>query len=55
MDKETERDLAFLRCLKNVGVDNWEGYDYACDEFRSFLKKNPELQDEDDCLEEGED
>lgn len=29
------RDLlkceAWLSCLEGVGVDNWEGYDYACE------------------------
>lgn len=22
-----------LRCLENAGVDNWEGYDFAMEEF----------------------
>lgn len=30
-------DQRFLECLRNAGVDNWEGYDYAM-----------ELLDEDD-------
>lgn len=24
-------DREFLRALKAAGVDNWEGYDYACE------------------------
>lgn len=28
-------DRAWLRCLKNAGVDNWQGYDYACEFFRN--------------------
>ena len=23
------RDSEFLSCLRNAGVDNWEGYEYA--------------------------
>lgn len=25
----------FLECLENAGVDNWEGYEHAQDEFRN--------------------
>lgn len=36
-------DSAFLKCLDANGVDNWEGYDIAVDEFRahpeSFLTR----------------
>ncbi len=28
-------DSMFLNCLRNAGVDNWEGYEYACEEFNS--------------------
>lgn len=24
----------FLGCLEDAGVDNWDGYDQACDEFQ---------------------
>ena len=27
--KEVERDLTWLRCLEDAGVDNWQGCDYA--------------------------
>lgn len=27
-------DVAFLRALEAAGVDNWEGYDYACEIFQ---------------------
>lgn len=27
--KEIEKDLTWLQCLENAGVDNWEGYYYA--------------------------
>lgn len=33
--KEYEKllnDQAFLRALKAAGVDNWEGFQYACEE-----------------------
>jgi hypothetical protein len=23
------KDQSFLNCLKNAGVDNWDGYEYA--------------------------
>lgn len=26
-------DSIFLNCLRNAGVDNWDGYDYAIDEY----------------------
>lgn len=26
-------DSLFLACLRNHGVDNWDGYDYAVDEY----------------------
>ena len=33
-DKERlEEDSNFLSCLQACGVDNWEGYDDACDMF----------------------
>lgn len=28
------RDYCFLECLQAAGVDNWSGYDDACDLFR---------------------
>lgn len=28
-------DSLFLNCLRNAGVDNWDGYDLACEEFNS--------------------
>ncbi len=29
--KLLEEDVEFLTCLKQAGVDNWQGYDYAFD------------------------
>lgn len=26
-------DSKFLNCLRNAGVDNWDGYDFAIDEY----------------------
>ena len=26
-------DSFFLNCLRNAGVNNWEGWDYACEEY----------------------
>lgn len=25
----------WLNCLENAGVDNWSGYDYACEEYHN--------------------
>lgn len=33
------KDSDFLNCLRNAGVDNWNGYDYACEEYNNM---NPE-------------
>ena len=33
------KDSDFLNCLRNAGVDNWGGYDYACEEYNNM---NPE-------------
>ncbi len=30
-----ENELMFLNCLRNAGVDNWEGYDYAIEMYHS--------------------
>lgn len=27
-------DSFFLECLEGAGVDNWEGYDYALEEYQ---------------------
>ena len=31
-----EQDSLFLQCLRNGGVDNWDGWDYAVDEFNQW-------------------
>lgn len=31
--KELKQDQNFLRCLEHQGVDNWDGYDMARDEY----------------------
>jgi hypothetical protein len=31
--EELLEDARFLQCLQNAGVDNWDGYDYAREEF----------------------
>jgi len=28
-------DAFMLECLSSAGVDNWEGYEYACDMYHS--------------------
>lgn len=36
-------DSVFLNCLRNAGVDNWEGYDFAVEEYQ---QTNPEEGDD---------
>lgn len=31
-------DSAFLGCLLNEGVDNWQGYEEACNEFSEMTE-----------------
>lgn len=33
--EELQKDVFFLNCLRNAGVDNWDGYDFAIEEFNS--------------------
>ena len=30
-------DSLFLNCLRHAGVDNWDGYDYAQDEYSTLM------------------
>lgn len=30
-----DEDLAFLNCLRNAGVDNWDGYEFAIEEWQA--------------------
>jgi len=32
-----EKDSVFLTCLRNAGVYNWEGYDFAIEEYNSIM------------------
>jgi len=32
-----EADVSFLNCLRNAGVDNWEGYDFAIEAFNEEM------------------
>lgn len=40
-----KEDARFLEALRAVGVDNWEGYEYACDLIEEWNKKAEETQD----------
>jgi len=31
--KELVEDVRFLRCLEHAGVDNWDGYEFAQEEY----------------------
>jgi hypothetical protein len=33
-------DAEFLQCLREAGVDNWSGYDYANELYRDIQKDN---------------
>ena len=38
---ESLKDRDFkLECLENAGVDNWEGYDFAMEEYREGALTN---------------
>jgi len=28
--------LLWIECLENAGIDNWEGYDYACELYHGY-------------------
>lgn len=32
------KDVRFLRALEGAGVDNWSGYDYACELFHEDVE-----------------
>lgn len=32
-----EDDWIFLNCLRNAGVDNWSGYEYAQEEYAEIM------------------
>jgi hypothetical protein len=34
--EEMLEDQVFLNCLRNQGVDNWQGYEFAQEEFQEF-------------------
>lgn len=34
--REMIDDLRMYNCLLNAGVDNWDGYEYAQDEYREL-------------------
>lgn len=31
---EMQKDIAFLECLRDAGVDNWDGYDFAVEAYQ---------------------
>lgn len=41
---EARKEIRFLELLRMHGVDNWEGYEYACDD----LNEEYEEEDSDD-------
>lgn len=43
--KLRERNL-WLTALENAGVDNWDGYDYACDLLREYEREDREDQED---------
>jgi hypothetical protein len=45
--REVEQRLAKLQCLENGGVDNWDGYDFAMEQFNELFGDEEE-EDEDD-------
>jgi len=45
LDKETQRRLALLDALEAGGVDNWEGYDFATEEYRKTIGREETAED----------
>lgn len=41
--EDMKRKLYWLECLRSCGVDNWEGFEFAIDE---YTKKYPDEEDE---------
>jgi len=39
LERLEQRDY-LLQCLESYGVDNWEGFDDAMNNFRSWMKEN---------------
>ena len=37
--RRLNEDRIFLECLEAAGVDNWQGYDVACDEYNKILER----------------
>ena len=33
---QLQKDSDLLNCLRNAGVDNWDGWDYAIDEYNKI-------------------
>lgn len=39
MDDDDTRKLIFLTALESAGVDNWEGYSFACEIYKGLLEE----------------
>ncbi len=35
-------ESALLNCLRNAGVDNWDGWEYALEEYQEYLQSGDE-------------
>lgn len=40
--EELEKDCLLLNALRSVGVDNWDGYDIALEQYNEWRKENNE-------------
>lgn len=38
--EEMQDEILFLECLRSAGVDNWDGYDYAIDEYHQSREED---------------
>lgn len=44
--RNLKEESLMLRCLENAGVDNWDGYSYAYEEYDNSLETlNLEIQE----------
>jgi hypothetical protein len=34
--EQLQKDKALLECLRHAGVDNWDGWDFALEEFQTI-------------------
>jgi len=41
---DEQKQLLLLQCLRNAGVDNWDGWDFAIEEYNNRLEELGETE-----------